>query len=54
MTDANGELEFTITANHAGIDWAAWGIANENGEIEFGKRAYDKGRSWGCFVEFIR
>lgn len=51
MTNENGEFEVTITAEQEGIDWVAWGVPNERGEISFNKKAYDSGKSWGMFVE---
>ncbi len=51
VTDANGELEFTISAIRNGIDWIAWAVNDDKGEFEFNKRAYDQGIAWGMFVE---
>ncbi len=51
MTDENGEILVTITAENPGIDWAAWAVPNDRGEIVFNKRAYDKGRAWGMFID---
>ncbi len=51
LTDENGEILVTITAENQGIDWAAWGVANDRGKIVFNKRAYDKGKAWGMFVD---
>ncbi|MGR3317352.1 MAG: hypothetical protein ACUZ8O_02570 [Candidatus Anammoxibacter sp.] len=51
VTDANGELEFTISAIGNGVDWIAWALPNENGEFEFSKKTYDSGLSWGMFVK---
>ena len=51
ITDANGELEITITALRKGIDWAAWAVRDDNGKFVFNKNAYDSGLAWGMFVE---
>ena len=51
ITDANGELEFTISAVNSGEDWIAWAALNEKGEFDFSKEAYDAGTAWGMFVE---
>lgn len=51
MTNADGELEITITATGKGIDWIAWAIPNDKGEFVFNKSAYDNGFAWGMFVE---
>ncbi len=50
-TNADGELEITITAVKKGIDWVAWAVRNEDGEFEYSKNAYDAGTAWGMFVE---
>ncbi len=50
-TDNNGELNVTIRAIGKGIDWVAWGVPNDKGVIEFNKKAYGNGTSWGMFVE---
>ncbi len=50
-TDADGQIEFTISAVKKGIDWIAWSVPNEKGEFEFTKDAFDSGRAWGMFVE---
>lgn len=54
MTDDNGELDVTVTATRPGIDWVAWGIPNNIGELSFSKKAYDNGLAWGMFVEVRR
>ena len=51
ITDANGELEFTISAVRSGEDWIEWAALNENGEFDFSKEAYEAGTAWGMFVE---
>ncbi len=51
FTDVNGEVEFTITAVNKGIDWFAWAVVNEDGKLEFSKKAYNTGTAWGMFVE---
>ncbi len=51
VTNANGELEFTITALKKGSDWIAWAVPNDKGEFKFTKKAYDTGLAWGMFVE---
>ncbi len=47
----NGELDITIMAVKAGVDWVSWTVANEEGEFKFDKDAYDTGVAWGMFVE---
>ena len=51
VTNNNGELEFTISAIEAGIDWIAWGVKNDKGIVSFDKKAFDAGFAWGMFVE---
>jgi len=51
VTDANGELEITITAIRKGKDWAAWAVQNGRGLFMFNKKTYDTGLAWGMFVE---
>ena len=51
VTDANGELEITITAIRKGKDWAAWAVQNDRGLFRFNKKTYDAGLAWGMFVE---
>lgn len=51
VTNREGQLEFTITAIEKGIDWVACAIPDENGDVEFSKKAYDNGNAWGMFVE---
>ncbi len=51
ITDANGEIEITITAIRKGIDWAEWTAPNDRGQFKFNKQSYDKGLAWGMFVE---
>ncbi len=50
-TDADGELEITITAVNKGIDWVAWSVRNEEGDFEYSKNAYNEGTAWGMFVD---
>lgn len=50
-TDSNGQIEFVITAISKGLDWVAWAVPNEKGEIEFSKDAFDSGSAWGMLVE---
>ena len=49
-TDENGQCDFTIEAVSKGINWAAWGVANSDGDIVFNNNAYDNGTSWGTAV----
>lgn len=51
VVDEDGHIDFTITALKEGIYWLSWAVANENGEFEFDKEAYDEGRAWGMFVD---
>ncbi len=51
ITDANGEIPFTITAINKGVDWIAWAAPNDNGTVRFNKKAFDAGLAWGMFVE---
>jgi len=51
ITDAIGEIEFTISAVSSGEGWIEWAVLNENGEFDFSKEAYDAGTAWGMFVE---
>lgn len=51
FTDANGELEVTITSLHKGVDWVAWAVKNDKGKFEFSKSSYNEGYAWGMFVE---
>ncbi len=51
VTNANGEIEFTINAIDKGIAWIAWAVQGANGEFNFNKNAYDSGDAWGMFVE---
>ncbi len=51
ISDANGEIEFIITAIREGVDWIAWAVPNDRGKFMFNKRAYDTGKAWGMFVE---
>ncbi len=50
VTDANGELEITITPLHKGTVWADWAVKSDKGKFEFSKKAYDEGFAWGMFV----
>ena len=50
LTDANGEIAFTISAIDKGVDWIAWAIPNDVGKFEFSKKSYDSGLAWGMFV----
>lgn len=51
VTDANGNLEVTISAIQKGIDWVAWAVPGEESKHEFSKEAYDNGFAWGLFIE---
>ena len=51
IVDAEGKIIFTIKALSKGFSWIAWSVANENGEFEFNKKAYETGQAWGMFVE---
>lgn len=51
VTDANGQMAFTISAIEEGSDWIAWAVRNDKGEFEFSKSAYNNGTAWGMFVE---
>lgn len=51
ITNANGQMEFTISAIEKGSDWIAWAVRNDKGKFEFSKQAYDNGTAWGMFVE---
>jgi hypothetical protein len=51
VTNANGELEFTVSAVDEGIDWVAWAVPDEKGEFKFNKKSFDTGLAWGMFVE---
>ena len=50
VADHNEEIEFTITGFKKGMDWISWAVANEDGEFEYDKEAYDNGLAWGMFV----
>lgn len=50
-TNESGKIDFTIKSISPGIDWLAWGIADDNGKAEFNSETYDSGEAWGIFVE---
>ena len=50
ITDANGELEFTLTAMDDGLGWISWAVPDANGTFSFDKEAYDIGNAWGMLV----
>ena len=51
VTDENGELEFIIRAVDKGKDFLRWAIVNEDGQFNFSRNAFKKGKAWGIFVE---